>query len=63
MPPGNICLFCELRLLGSILPALGLIDREDTIIVERDYGCSSIVPYIVSEASDVVEEIPDAFLH
>ena len=39
--------------------------HEDTTIVETDLdrGRSSTVPYIVSQASDVVEEIPDAFLH
>ena len=39
--------------------------QEGTTIVETDLdrGRSSTVLHIVSQASDVVEEIPDAFLH
>ena len=39
--------------------------QERTTIVEThlDRGRSSTVPRIVAQASDVVEEIPDAFLH
>ena len=39
--------------------------QEGTTIVETDLdrGRSSTVPRIVAQASDVVEEIPDAFLH
>ena len=39
--------------------------QEGTTIVgtDLDRGCSSTVPRIVAQASDVVEEIPDAFLH